>query len=150
LLAKAYVLPLPLVLLLLDWYPLRRFERAPKGVVGRILIEKVVWLGVGLYLALGFMKTMNAALGMPKLISVSDPDLFQDIRPGIAVYSLWFSVMKSFLPLNLVAYVPVPREVSLFSPIFLPAYVLAIAGTIAALVLRKRAPWFTVSWFAMV
>lgn len=149
-LAKAYVLPLPLVLLLLDWYPLRRLEGAPRIVIARVLIEKVVWLGVGLFLALGFMKVMNAALGMPELVAVSDPDLFKDIRPGIAAYSLWFSVTKTILPLNLVAYVPIPREVSLFSPVFLPAYLFAAVGTAAAFVLYKRAPWFTVSWFAMI
>lgn len=149
-LAKAYVLPLPLVLLLLDWYPLRRLGGAPRSLIARVLVEKAVWLGVGLFLALGFMKMMNAALGMPDLVAFSDPDLFKDIRPGIAAYSLWFSVTKTILPLNLVAYVPIPREVSLFSPIFLPAYLFAVAGTAAAVVLYKKAPWFTVAWFAMI
>lgn len=149
-LAKAYVLPLPFVLLLLDWYPLRRFDGASKKQVARIVFEKLVWFGVGLYLALGFIKTMNAALGMPKLISVNEPDPFKDIRPGLAAYSLWFCVTKTILPLNLIVYLPIPREVSLLSSIFLPGYLLGIAGTVVAVVLRNRAPWFTVSWFALL
>lgn len=149
-LAKAYVLPLPLVLLLLDWYPLRRFEGATKVGVAKIFVEKAVWLGLGIFLALGFMKMMNAALGMPELFPVTDPDLFKDIRPSIAAYSLWFSVTRTLLPLNLVAYVPIPREVSLFSSIFLPAYLFALVGTVVAVAARKRAPWLTVAWFSML
>lgn len=149
-LAKAYVLPLPLVLLLLDWYPLRRFEGASKGIAAKIFVEKVVWLGVGLFLALGFMHVMNAALGMPRLIKTTSPDAFKDVRPGIAAYSLWFSVTRTILPRDLVAYMPIPRDISLFSPIFVPAYLFAIVGTVAAVVVRKSAPWFTVAWFAMV
>jgi tetratricopeptide (TPR) repeat protein len=149
-LAKAYVLPLPLVLLLLDWYPLRRFEGASTRLKVRILLEKVVWLALGLYLALGFIKTINALLGMPKLVRTTEPDGFRDVRLGIAAYSLWFSVTKTLLPLNLVAYLPIPRDVSPVHPVFLPAYIFAAVGTTAAFVLRKKARWFTVSWFAML
>ncbi len=147
-LAKAYVLPLPLVLLLLDYYPLRRNRDRADWM--RDLIEKGAWLGLGFFLALGFMKMMNALLGMPPMFQVSEPDLLKSVRPAIAAYALWFSVFKTFLPLNLVAYVPIPRDITLFGAIYLPGYLLGLGGTIAAILYRRKMPAFTVAWFAML
>jgi tetratricopeptide (TPR) repeat protein len=145
-LAKAYVLPLPLVLALLDYYPLRLTRDRTAWV--RDLIGKGAWLGLGLFLVFGFMKMMNALLGMPPMFEVADPDLLKGVRPAIAAYALWASILKTFIPTNLVAYVPIPRDISLFGLPYLPGYVLAIGGTGLAIVLRNRAPAFFVAWFA--
>lgn len=124
-LSKGSAITLPVTMLVLDWYPLKR----------RAWAEKIPFLAV------------SVAVG---LIGVMGQTAFGDMRTleqtglgerlAISVYGLWFYLEKTVLPLRLSPVYPVP-------PGFGPSSVLVpLAGLAAACAaawgLRRRAPAF--------
>ena len=108
LLFKAVAVSLPVVLLILDVYPLRRFwDSTGDGSVRRA--ESLVGEG-------------SVYDDEPSLYGpcVRGQDAFTvpiehyDASVGIAqaCYAIWFYIVKTLLPLNLIAFYPLPRELN--------------------------------------
>lgn len=124
-LAKGSAITLPLTMLVLDWFPLRR----------RAWAEKIPFLAVSVAVGLvgvlgqktfGDMRTLEQA---PLALRVS-----------ISVYGLWFYLEKTLLPLRLSPVYPVPPGFGLGS--VLPQLAGLSAAAAAAWALRRRAPAF--------
>ncbi|MBI3289626.1 MAG: tetratricopeptide repeat protein [Elusimicrobia bacterium] len=122
-LSKGSALTLPLTLLILDAYPLKR----------RALLEKIPFFAVSLVVGLigllgersvGFLKTLD------------------EVGPGqrlaLSVYSLWFYAQKTLVPASLAPYYPVPEGFGPRSVALPAAAVTAVCA--AAWALRRRAP----------
>lgn len=139
LLSKATGVGLPLVLLLLDWYPLRRWhENSNKGAGWQatlLLLEKVpfaVMAALALVVALYAQNRSEtiAALGSLGITA----------RLLSAAYGLCFYVRKTILPVGLSPLVPMPEH---FDPLAAPFIASALTVLVAAaglFVLRRRWP----------
>jgi len=130
LLSKSLIMSLPLVLLILDVYPLRR----ARGNWRRVLLEKLPYLGLAVAAAVVSVLVVIAKVG---LTSASEYPL--PARAAMALYSLMFYAWKTLLPLGLSPMYELPARVGLTSPRFLAAALVAV-GVSVVLVLARR-PW---------
>ena len=135
LLSKSIVISLPLVLLVLDVYPLRRLTvatwRSPEG--RRALLEKVPFLVLALVL------TVLTAVSFRSRLSPLD-HYGPGARLGMAAYSLVFYVWKTVMPSDLSPVYELPWRVSLFDAAFLTATILVTLALLALIAARRWWP----------
>jgi hypothetical protein len=137
LLSKAAAMPLPVVLLLLDVYPLRR-----RGTGWpRLLVEKLP------YLALAGAAAVVALIALPRGTQVTSYEAYGvAARVGMVAYSLLFYPLKFVLPIRLSPMYELPAQVELSGWPFLPA-LLGVGIVTGALVLgRNRWPSGLAAW----
>jgi protein O-mannosyl-transferase len=145
LLSKAIVMTLPLVLILLDTYPLRRLSmrwRMWQDASARaVLKEKLP------YLALGLAAAGTAYWAVSSHHYLTDMAKFGWAgRVAIAAYSLCFYFGKTFLPLWLSPLYELPAVVSLFEPRFLLSGIAVLGISAVLLALRRRWPAGLATW----
>jgi tetratricopeptide (TPR) repeat protein len=136
LLSKPSMVTLPFVLLLLDYWPLRRFEQ-PRRLPGLVL-EKVPLLA----LAAGacVMTVLAAGKGVATLANVPMPS-----RLGNALVSNAIYLRQMIWPEGLAPFYPYPLN-------GLPAWEVVTAGMLLAGLLaialdqRRKRPWMLVGW----
>src|SRR2546426_10837597 len=136
LLSKSMVVNLPVVLLILDVYPLRRLG----GALGwwseparRIYVEKIPFVllaAAASAIALVSLFSIHAAASLAQLGVPS--------RLAISAYGLCFYLWKMILPVNLSPIYELPRTVSPWAMPFILSFGLAVAITAMVLTLRRR------------
>jgi protein O-mannosyl-transferase len=138
LMAKPMLVSLPLILLLLDYWPLQR-QSAEVGW-GRLVAEKAplfVLAAASCVITIIVQRAGGAVLALEK------------IPVGIRIANAFVSVVKyigkMLWPTQLSAYYPHPMD-SLPLWIVAGAIVLCVVATIMAIIVRKRAPFVTVGW----
>jgi tetratricopeptide (TPR) repeat protein len=137
LLSKVIVASLPLVLLLLDAYPLRRGFR---------LAEKIPYFLFAAAGALAALATQGAGVhGFAEHVV-----LLPGLRAGLSLYGLFFYLWKTVLPFGLYPQYVLPAGISVFDRRIVLAAALAAALTITAVVLRRRLPAFAAVWACYV
>ncbi|MCK6456763.1 MAG: tetratricopeptide repeat protein [Phycisphaerae bacterium] len=142
-LAKATAMTLPIALLVLDVYPLRRFSRDNKPGPTRldVLIEKLPFLAVAAPIAFMALAGQRAAGAIGSLAAVTLPQ-----RIAIAAYATCFYVEKTLLPIGLAPLYELPDPLVPGEPRFIIAAALATVATLAALVGFRRRPGLAAAW----
>ncbi|MCK6455638.1 MAG: tetratricopeptide repeat protein [Phycisphaerae bacterium] len=143
LLAKATAMLTPLVLLLIDAWPLRRFRRDSGEPPAAILAEKIPFfvLAAAAAIIAVFGQSINA--GMRTLEQI---DLLTRVQ--VAAYGTCFYVWKSIVPAGLIPLYLIPVGNKLHGWQYAAPVIVVIAVSIAALLLRRRHPWIAVAWFS--
>jgi tetratricopeptide (TPR) repeat protein len=140
LLSKASVLTLPFVLLLLDWWPLRRFSFVPPG---RLLLEKAPFLLAGGCFA---VLSVYGQHRLGALTGLTQFPIGDRIANGVLSYANY--VLQSVWPAHLAAYYPYPAS---FAILRVAAAGVLIAGISLAVLARGRPqPFLAVGWFWFV
>ena len=145
LLFKAVAVSLPVVLLILDVYPLRRFPVGAGRWFGasarRVLVEKVPFLMVSLV----FMSLAIAAKPQSRF-----PVEHYGASAGIAqaCYGSSFYLLKTVLPLDLIALYAVPKELNWFVPPFRLCVLVTLAISAGLFLLRRRWPGLFAAWLS--
>ncbi len=135
LLSKSITAALPVVLVVLDVYPLRRLGGRRGWARWDVWAEKLPFFVLGLAAsALAFLALLP--LGNMRSLAFMSPLL----RVVLALYSLAFYLWKTVWPTELSPLYTFPVEVTYYH------FALAIGGTVVALVLRRRLPAFSASW----
>lgn len=124
LLSKPTTIPLPVVLLLMDIWPLNRLSR--RGV-----LEKVPLLGIGCVFAVITVISQGRTAG----VEMPGEHTSRTI-PLIVCHDILFYVCKTLWPTNLTSHYPVPQPLTLSNP----AVVTAVVASFALVVL------LAVSW----
>src|SRR5436309_554584 len=148
LLSKSMVVNLPVVLLILDVYPLRRLG----GAIGwwseparRVYVEKIPFV---------LLATAAAAIAVMAQLSVhAAASLAQLSVPGrvaVSAYGLSFYLWKMVVPLNLSPLYPLSPIVNPWAMPFVLSYTMVLAITAIALALRRRVPGLPAAWSAYV
>jgi len=138
LMSKAMVITLPLVLLLLDVWPLERVSSA--GLALRALWEKLPFLAVSIGMAVATFAVQRQGGEVRSLEAVPI-----QARLGNALVSLAAYVVQMFRPIRLALFYPRPAEQPLW---LIMTAGLAIAGiTALAVWLRASRPYLAVGWF---
>lgn len=130
-LAKAPAMTLPLVLLVLDVYPLGRWERDRR----RMIVDKIPLL---IMAVLGGMRAIQAQRTAGAMSSLSEHDL--TARIAQACYGLTFYVHKTLLPLNLGPMYQMPPRDVLLGPMFWLSGTAVVIGLVVCLAYRRRIP----------
>jgi protein O-mannosyl-transferase len=125
-LSKSAAVILPLVLLLLDYYSDRKYS-------WKMFLEKAPFFAISLIFGLVAMKSQNAAI-QDAISKISPLD-----RSSIVSYSFLSYIFKAFIPANLSAVYPYPRELGSMLPL---KYYFSILTLIALLLLV----WYSRKW----
>jgi tetratricopeptide (TPR) repeat protein len=141
--AKASVMTLPVGLLLLDVYPLRRLSPDLRTWTGRaavpVLREKLPFLMIG-----------AAGAAVAYLAQARDVPLFGGGSIGSRAlhiaYSLWFYLAKTVVPIGLSPLYEAPPRIEIGDPRFAAAAVGTLAVTALVLALRHRWPGALAAW----
>ncbi|HUM18521.1 MAG TPA: tetratricopeptide repeat protein [Candidatus Nitrosotalea sp.] len=139
--SKSIVMGLPLVLVILDVYPLRRLGpvREWLGASARpVWIEKIPFLVLTVAVAT-VAYTVQRHTGY---LTAATPS----VRLAMTGYSICFHVWKTFAPLNLSPIYEMPPQLSLIESPYLPAVIAAIAVTVAVWLARRRWPAGLAVW----
>ena len=153
LMSKPMLVTAPIVLLLLDYWPLRRFEQIAsttgkakisrpgnkKHIIQRLCLEKIPWLilsaGAGV---ITFVLQKRAAGSLPPL-----PFLW---RAENAVMSYVIYAWKTLWPTRLAVFYPHPNDtLATWQVILAIAFLLAV--TCAVIVWRDKRPYLFTGWF---
>jgi len=135
LLSKPMLVTLPAVLLLLDFWPLRRSESLRVRVV-----EKLPWFALSAFSSLVTLKAHQQAGTLPGFESFSFP-----ARAANALLSYTVYLEKLFWPSSLAVYYPY-RETLAAGPI-VAAGIFLLMVSVAVIALRRRYPCLLVGWF---
>ena len=148
LLSKSMVVNLPVVLLILDVYPLRRLG----GALGwwsararRVYVEKIPFV---LLAAAASAVALMAQLSHRAMIPVTH--LSAPGRLAVSAYGLSFYLWKTVVPLNLSSLYELPRTMNPWAMPFILSYGLVLAITAIALALRRRVPGLVAAWLAYI
>ncbi len=148
LLSKSMAVNLPVVLLILDVYPLRRLGGG-KGwwsePARRVYVEKIPFVllaAAASAIAVMAQSSIHAALSLTQL---SVPG-----RLAVSAYGLSFYLWKMVVPVNLSPLYELPPTVNPWAMPFLLSYGVVLALTAIVLVLRRRVPGLPEAWVAYV
>jgi len=142
LMSKPMLVTLPFVLLLLDYWPLRRIadQRSHPGhQLVRLLVEKIPFIALSAVSSVVTFVAQRGALGWTEQLPMLP-------RVNNALVSYVIYVRQMFWPANLAVFYPHPENRLLPWEISLALAVL-IGVTMAAVILRKKAPYFIMGWF---
>jgi protein O-mannosyl-transferase len=139
LMSKPMAVTLPAVLILLDFWPWRRWRR---GAFWPLLIEKIPFFTLSAVLCVvTYFSQKNAGM-MKELVGVS---LSWDLRLGNALVSYVRYLGKLFWPAHLCAFYPHPGRWPLVE-VMLAALVL-LALSLLAFAARRQRPYLLAGWF---
>jgi hypothetical protein len=136
LLSKPMLVTLPVVLLILDWYPI---ERVHKMGMQKIIAEKIIFFIVSVIVAL-----ISMAAQKPQMMSLETSDIFSRIlnaAKSIVSY-LWLTVW----PVDINPFYVHPGNIPVLTPEYAFSVIFVITVTVSCIVLAKRHPFFLVVW----
>ena len=144
--SKPMAVTLPLVLLIVDFYPLERMARGRgargfvEGFIWRV-IEKAPFFIVSLLAAAIAIYAMK---GSDHIVTLTDTTTLE--RVLVAIHGYIFYLYKAIIPLNLAPLYPFPDEIRLFSlKYMLPVFFFILISTICAITVRRER-LFTALW----
>ena len=138
LLSKAWGITLPVILLVLDCYPLRRVAlRWPEAVspaAVRVVIEKLPFVAIAGWAAV--MAANAQATAAYTMKSLAEHGVAA--RVAQALYGLAFYVWKTVVPTGLGPLYEIPQNMNPLAPRFVVAAVLVVAAVAVLIALRRR------------
>jgi Tfp pilus assembly protein PilF len=145
LLSHAVAVSLPAVLVILDVYPLRRFNESPQRSLGpaaaQACREKIPFVLGSLF----FIGLAIAARSQHVFLS-KQPNI--SARIAQACYGTWFYLIKTAVPRNLVAVYPLPREIDWRAPSFMVSILGTLAISVGLFLMRRRWPGLLAVWLS--
>ncbi len=138
LLSKAMGMTLPLALLILDVYPLRRVREAG---VSRVLIEKLPMLALAAGVAIAAIIGQRQVGAFQSLERIGFVD-----RVQIAAYASCFYVVKTLAPFGLAPMYEIPRPLNQLQPYLVASVGVVLVTCLLAVLLRRRWPGFLAAW----
>lgn len=139
LMSKPMAITLPVILLILDFYPLGRFKLM---TIKQVLLEKLP------FFMLSFTLALITILAHPLKGGLQELDIYPfPVRIGLSVQAYIFYIFKMLLPFNLVPYYPHPFSMDIFSLKHIwPFMALATITSFAVWSVKKNKVFFS-AWF---
>jgi len=142
-LCKAMAVPMVAVLFVLDFYPLRRFERLTDWPrLSRVLAEKIPLALITLAVA---YRTIHATTSTKNYAADSINEKYL-----VACFCIWFYVLVTFIPVGIAPYYMKPLPFNSLDPLFILAGLAVPIFTVFCLVQWRRRPWLLAAWAACV
>jgi tetratricopeptide (TPR) repeat protein len=130
---------LPLVLLILDWYPIQRITSFKTFLSA--CIEKIPFFTLSIFSS---VTTLLAQSSGGSIVSVQSVPLLTRIVVGIRALVAYLGSIAA--PTHLLPFYPYPRNVSLFSPEYALPLLFAVAVSALALFVAKREKLYLAAW----
>ena len=142
LLSKVIAVSLPVVLLALDYYPLRRFSKEFR----RACLEKIPYLALAA--AAGFAALAVQRTGLAGF--AEHVGALAGLRAGLSLYGLAFYLWKTVAPVGLYPQYVLPADLSPLDPRLAAGAAVVVAGTALAALLWRRRPAVAAVWACYV
>ena len=143
-LSKPMVVTLPVVLVLVDYYPLRRLRSWPGRAMTRseraVWLEKLPFLGLALAIALATVAAQRQGGALR-----SGAEIPWGLRPWLAVDSYAFYLWKAIVPGDLTVLYPI-ADVRPSNPLTWLKLAVLVAITAGAWLWRRRWPALAAGW----
>jgi Tfp pilus assembly protein PilF len=139
LLSKPMAVTLPAVLLIMDWYPFRRFEG--NGRLKSIFIEKLPFFAISIALAAITLLAQRSGGAIKSLDMYPLPD-----RILVGFKALGSYLGKMLWPTRLSPFYPYPQNAAFFSYEYLLSVLLVVGITLACIALLKRQSVWLAIW----
>lgn len=136
--SKPMAVTLPAVLLILDYYPLKKPALQPRSIIS-LLIEKIP------FFAISAAAAYIAILSQDRALVPTDVYPFA-WRIVLSAWAYMFYLYKMMLPLGLVPFYARPEQIDLYSFKYLGTIVLFMALTVIAMARIKKKRGFTTLW----
>lgn len=140
--SKSIVMGLPLVLVILDVYPLRRLDSRPGAWIRSeswpVWREKIPFAALAALAA----ATAYAVQRTTGYLTEAEPLA----RVVMVIYNLWFHVWKTLVPRRLGPLYEMPANLHLLEPTYLLAAVGVVVVTVGVWLLRRRWPAGLAVW----
>lgn len=138
LMSKPMVVTLPIVLLILDYYPFKRLELKNAKTM---LLEKLPFFSLSFLTALATLWAHKTSGALPTL------EIFPlTTRSLSAMYAYIFYLAKMIMPVGLAPFYPYPEWMDLFTIKYITAYILLILITISAIWSMRGHRLFSTVW----
>lgn len=135
LLSKPMLVTLPMLMLLLDYWPL---QRLPKNNLLRLLLEKLPFIFLAAILCVvTFLAQRNEAVASLQRVSLA-------LRLENSTVSYVDYLSKTFWPVDLAAFYPLPKEIPWLQVVV--AFVVLSAISTVAWLAGRRQPYLRVGW----
>lgn len=135
---KPMAVTLPAVLLILDWYPLRRAEM--RRSLWQLLLEKIPFVALSTWVSLLTILAQKSAGGLKSLENATIA-----IRIPVAISSLFQYLWNIIAPVKLLPFYHYPKDAALTKPYYLLSAALVILITVlCGLLHRKQKIWLAV------
>jgi protein O-mannosyl-transferase len=142
LMAKAMLVTFPCILLLLDWWPLRRMRPPARRVLGLVAEKLPLFALSAAAVVVGVVATgRNAALGGAETFPLG-----VRLQNAVAAYVAYLA--KTVAPVDLAAFYPYPRSFVWWQTAV--GLALLAAATACVVRMRKRRPYLLVGWLWFV
>lgn len=145
LLAKATAMTLPLVLLVLDLYPLQRLGGNLRGWFGaagrRVLAEKLPFFLLSLLFGVLALLAQHASGALRPV-----QQYFLSYRLGQGFYGICFYLWKTLLPIGLSPLYELPYDFEAWTVTFIVSATVVLTITALAYCVRRRWPWLAACW----
>lgn len=142
LMSKPMAVTLPVVLLILDFYPLKRVNRNSSFISWRnILLEKIPFF----FLSIGSSAVTIIAQKKGGAVMPIEVSLFSD-RILVALQGLIFYLFKIFWPIKLAPFYPYPSDVSLISGAYMGSVFLVLCVTLFCILYWGKRGIFLTLW----
>ncbi|MFQ5586225.1 MAG: tetratricopeptide repeat protein, partial [Thermodesulfobacteriota bacterium] len=143
LLSKPMAVTLPLVLLLLDIYPLERLPgKGTPGITRGVMVEKAPFLALSLLSSLATIWAQRTGGALATFDVYPLPS-----RILVALRAYMFYLYKMVLPLNLAPLYPYPEKIELLSLEYLGSLLLLTVLTLASIITFRRYKYISAAWF---
>jgi len=144
LMSKPMLITTPIILLLLDYWPLSRGQRSDdrgqkRSAIARLIVEKIPLFALSLGSAFATLWAQNFALGSTEFLPLR-------WRISNAVFSYFEYVRQMFWPSDLIPFYVHP-EGRLETWRLLLAAIIVTGVTTVALIRRRQNPYLFVGWF---
>jgi tetratricopeptide (TPR) repeat protein len=133
LMAKPMAITLPLIFLLLDWWPLERRD------VKRAILEKIPLLALAAASAIVTFLVQRAGGAVTSVDKVP-----AGLRISNAIVSYARYLLKMVWPVDLAVFYPMPKGWPVWEVAFAALFLIAVTSLV--LRSRKRMPWLAVGW----
>lgn len=140
LMAKPMLVTLPIIMLLLDYWPLHHVAQIGGCALRQLFVEKIP------FLVCSMLSGIVTIYAQQKGGSVSDTSvvpMLLRIENALTAYVLYLG--KTFWPVDLTIYYPFPSSIPLWQPVCSLALLIAVTG--AAIRARQNHPHLLVGWF---
>ena len=145
LMSKPMLVTLPFVLLLLDYWPLKRVSHVPWQMTEwkKLVLEKIPFFFLSAAVCVVTFLVQKAGGGVPSLDRLS---LAERLVNALVSYGRYLG--KLFWPENFAVLYPYPRSWPI--GVVLGSGVLLLGVSLAVVALRRSRPWLLVGWFWFV
>lgn len=139
LMSKSMLVSTPLLLLLLDYWPLKKYDSIISRKFVTLLIEKIPFFILSL---LSAIITYNVQKHNA-VVSFVESSLATNLKNAVISYLIY--IYKTFVPTKLAVIYLFNAEISLIAA--LAATILLATATAVVIIMRKEKPYLTVGWF---